>query len=150
MTTVGTPEAAGPAAAIEARGLRRTFGATVAVDGVDLTVPEGVLYGLIGPDGAGKSTLLRMLATVLRPDAGEATVFGSSVVHDPDRVTSQIGYMSQQFCLYPDLPSPRTSSSSPGCAASPRRTGGHARHRCSPDSVWRTSRPDGRAACRAV
>jgi ABC-2 type transport system ATP-binding protein len=70
---------------------------------VDLTVPEGVLYGLIGPDGAGKSTLLRMLATVLRPDAGEARVFGTSVVSDPDRVTSQIGYMSQQFCLYPDL-----------------------------------------------
>ena len=91
------------AIAIEAHGLRRTFGATVAVDGVDLTVPEGVLYGLIGPDGAGKSTLLRMLATVLRPDAGEAAVFGSSVVREPDRVTSQIGYMSQQFCLYPDL-----------------------------------------------
>jgi ABC-2 type transport system ATP-binding protein len=103
MTAERTPEAAGPPAAIEARGLRRTFGATVAVDGVDLTVPEGVLYGLIGPDGAGKSTLLRMLATVLRPDAGEAAVFGSSVVRDPNRVTSQIGYMSQQFCLYPDL-----------------------------------------------
>ena len=103
MTAVRTPEAASPPAAIEARGLRRTFGATVAVDGVDLTVPEGVLYGLIGPDGAGKSTLLRMLATVLRPDAGEARVFGTSVVSDPDRVTSQIGYMSQQFCLYPDL-----------------------------------------------
>lgn len=103
MTAERTPEATGPPAAIEARGLRRTFGATVAVDGVDLTVPEGVLYGLIGPDGAGKSTLLRMLATVLQPDAGEARVFGTSVVRDPDRVTTQIGYMSQQFCLYPDL-----------------------------------------------
>jgi ABC-2 type transport system ATP-binding protein len=103
MTADGTPEATGPPAAIEAHGLRRTFGTTVAVDGIDLTIPEGVLYGLIGPDGAGKSTLLRMLATVLRPDAGEATVFGASVVHEPNRVTSQIGYMSQQFCLYPDL-----------------------------------------------
>jgi ABC-2 type transport system ATP-binding protein len=103
MTTEGAPEAAAPVAAIEATGLRRTFGATVAVDGIDLTVPEGVLYGLIGPDGAGKSTLLRMLATVLRPDAGDASVFGASVVHEPNRVTSQIGYMSQQFCLYPDL-----------------------------------------------
>ena len=103
MTTEGTRPTAGPVAAIEATGLRRTFGTTVAVDGIDLTVPEGVLYGLIGPDGAGKSTLLRMLATVLRPDSGEAAVFGASVVDDPNRVTSQIGYMSQQFCLYPDL-----------------------------------------------
>ena len=103
MTADPSPETGGPVAAIEATGLRRSFGDAVAVDGVDLSVPEGVLYGLIGPDGAGKSTLLRMLATVLRPDSGEASVFGASVVHDPDRVTSQIGYMSQQFCLYPDL-----------------------------------------------
>jgi ABC-type phosphonate transport system ATPase subunit len=131
MTADGTPEATGPPAAIEARGLRRTFGATVAVDGIDLTVPEGVLYGLIGPDGAGKSTLLRMLATVLRPDAGEATVFGASVVHEPNRVTSQIGYMSQQFCLYPDLrPAPRRLQSRPADASgiAAGRTGIGGRH----------------------
>ncbi len=89
--------------AVRAAGLRRTFGDTIAVAGVDLDVPRGALFGLLGPDGAGKSTLLRMLATVLAPDAGEATVFGTSVTAHPDQVTPRLGYMSQQFCMYPDL-----------------------------------------------
>jgi len=88
---------------IVVRGLTRRFASVVAVDDLTLDVPEGALFGLLGPDGAGKSTLLRMLATVLRPDAGEATVRGASVTADPDAVTPQLGYMSQQFCMYPDL-----------------------------------------------
>jgi ABC-2 type transport system ATP-binding protein len=73
------------------------------VDGVDLTVPRGALFGLVGPDGAGKSTLIRMLATVIEPTSGDATVFGDSVVRRPDPIKSRIGYMSQKFSLYPDL-----------------------------------------------
>ncbi len=93
-----------PAApAIEAVGLRRSFGDVVAVDGVDLAVPQGAVLGLLGPDGAGKSTLIRMLATVLRPDAGDARVQGFSVTREAGRVTPRIGYMSQRFALYPDL-----------------------------------------------
>lgn len=92
-----------PPPAVEARGLTHRFGDLVAVDDVTLDVPAGAVFGLLGPDGAGKSTLLRMLATVLLPDAGDATVFGASVTHDPDAVTARLGYMSQQFCLYPDL-----------------------------------------------
>lgn len=86
-----------------ARGLHRSFGQVHAVNDVDLTVRRGALFGLLGPDGAGKSTLIRLLSTVLRPDAGQVTVLGRSVVDEPDAVTPLIGYMSQQFCLYPDL-----------------------------------------------
>ncbi|MFZ0530855.1 MAG: ATP-binding cassette domain-containing protein, partial [Propionicimonas sp.] len=69
-----SPEPDAPAISI--RGLSRSFGDTPAVTGIDLDVAEGAVFGLLGPDGAGKSTLIRMLATVLIPDAGEATVFG--------------------------------------------------------------------------
>ena len=88
---------------IEASGLSRRFGDVVAVDGVDLNVPAGSVLGLLGPDGAGKSTLIRMLATVLRPDAGDAAIDGFSVTRQPGKVTPRIGYMSQKFALYPDL-----------------------------------------------
>ena len=88
---------------IEASGLTRRFGDIVAVDGVDLNVPAGAVLGLLGPDGAGKSTLIRMLATVLRPDAGHAAIAGFSVTRQAGKVTPRIGYMSQKFALYPDL-----------------------------------------------
>ena len=96
----GQPAAA---PAIEAVGLRRSFGDVVAVDGVDLSVPRGSVLGLLGPDGAGKSTLIRMLATVLRPDAGDARVQGYSVTRQANRVTPRIGYMSQKFALFEDM-----------------------------------------------
>jgi len=90
-------------AAIEATGLSRSFGQVLAVDSVDLSVAPGTVFGLLGPDGAGKSTLIRMLATVLRPDSGDAWVQGHSVTRAAGRVTPRIGYMSQKFALYPDL-----------------------------------------------
>ena len=89
--------------AVSIRGLSHRFGQVQAVDAVSLDVPQGAVFGLLGPDGAGKSTLFRMLATVLLADAGDAEVFGASVRHAPDAVTPRIGYMSQQFCLYADL-----------------------------------------------
>jgi ABC-2 type transport system ATP-binding protein len=70
---------------------------------VDLTIRAGMIFGLLGPDGAGKSTLIRMLATVLAPETGDATIFGNSVRRAPDRVIPRIGYMSQHFSMYPDL-----------------------------------------------
>lgn len=97
----------GPDVAVATSGLLRTFGGhasrVTAVDGVDLTVARGEVFGLLGPDGAGKSTLIRMLATVLSPTAGDAAVFGASVTRDPGAVKPRIGYMSQAFSLYPDL-----------------------------------------------
>ncbi|MCA0250937.1 MAG: ABC transporter ATP-binding protein [Actinobacteria bacterium] len=85
------------------RGLTKSFGEIEAVAGVELDVPRGAVFGLLGPDGAGKSTLIRMLATVLVPDAGDAEIFGLSAAHSPDRLTPRIGYMSQRFSMYPDL-----------------------------------------------
>lgn len=88
---------------ITATGLTRTFGDVTAVDQVDLEVPAGSVFGLLGPDGAGKTTLIRMLATVLPPDSGEAVVAGASAVRDRGTVTARIGYMAQRFSMYPDL-----------------------------------------------
>ena len=96
-----------PTPAIAARELVRVFGRhgarVTAVAGVKLDVARGEVFGLLGPDGAGKSTLIRMLATVLAPTSGDASVFGSSVIHEPNAVKPRIGYMSQAFSLYPDL-----------------------------------------------
>jgi ABC-2 type transport system ATP-binding protein len=89
--------------AVSAHGLSKSFGDTAAVSEVDLEISSGAVFGLLGPDGAGKSTLIRMLATVLTPDAGSASVFGKSVTDQRDAVTGRIGYMSQRFSMYPDL-----------------------------------------------
>jgi ABC-2 type transport system ATP-binding protein len=90
-------------AAVRALGLTKTFGRETAVDGISFEAQSGELFGLVGPDGAGKSTLLRMLAGVLRPTAGDAEIFGSSVARDPERMKTEIAYMSQRFGLYSDL-----------------------------------------------
>jgi ABC-2 type transport system ATP-binding protein len=84
-------------------GLGRRFGDLAAVRGVTFAVASGELFGIVGPDGAGKTTLLRMLAGVLRPTAGDATIAGVSVVRDPERVKHDLAYMSQRFGLYTDL-----------------------------------------------
>lgn len=84
-------------------GLTRRFGDVAAVGGVTFAVAPGELFGIVGPDGAGKTTLLRMLAGVLRPTAGDATIAGVSVVRDPERVKHDLAYMSQRFGLYTDL-----------------------------------------------
>ena len=70
--------------AIQAEGLVKRFGKTMAVAGVDLTVRPGTVFGLLGPNGAGKTTVVRMLATLLRPDAGTASVGGFDIVRDAD------------------------------------------------------------------
>jgi ABC-2 type transport system ATP-binding protein len=82
-------------AAIEAVALRRTFGETVALDGVSLTVAPGRVLGLLGPNGAGKTTLVRILSTLLVPTSGTARVFGYDVVADASRLRSVIGLTGQ-------------------------------------------------------
>lgn len=89
--------------AIETSGLTKTFGETRAVDGIDLSVPSGVVYALLGPNGAGKTTTIRLLATLLRPDAGEARVFGHDVVREADTVRSQIALTGQFASVDADL-----------------------------------------------
>lgn len=88
---------------IVTHGLGHSFGTLRAVRDVNIEVEQGAVFGLLGPDGAGKSTLIRMLATVLLPTTGDAEIFGQSVVRHAGRVTPRIGYMSQRFCMYPDL-----------------------------------------------
>ncbi|WP_345752464.1 ATP-binding cassette domain-containing protein [Microbacterium rhizophilus] len=84
-----------PSLAIEATGLVKTFGSNRAVDGVDLRVPAGTVYGVLGPNGAGKTTTISMLATLLRPDGGSARVFGHDVVREPHVVRQLIGVTGQ-------------------------------------------------------
>lgn len=81
--------------AIVVEGLVKRFGDTTAVDGVDLAVSEGSVLGLLGPNGAGKTTVVRILATLLRPDAGRAEVVGLDVVADADAVRAAIGLTGQ-------------------------------------------------------
>ncbi|MED4572454.1 MULTISPECIES: ATP-binding cassette domain-containing protein [Brevibacillus] len=81
--------------AVEARGLVKTFGDNRAVDGVDLKVRAGSIYGVLGPNGAGKTTTIRMLATLLRPDAGEARIFGYDVAKESHIVRQLIGVTGQ-------------------------------------------------------
>ncbi|KXO98462.1 ATP-binding cassette domain-containing protein [Tsukamurella pseudospumae] len=89
--------------AIDARGLVKHFGATRAVNGVDLQVPTGTVYGVLGPNGAGKTTTISMLATLLKPDAGSARVFGHDVVAESTLVRSLIGVTGQYASVDEDL-----------------------------------------------
>lgn len=93
----------GSDAIIRAEGLSRAFGAVCAVDGLSLTVAQGELFGLVGPDGAGKTTTLRLLASLMEPTSGDAWVCGRHVVREAEAVKEAAGYMSQRFGLYPDL-----------------------------------------------
>ncbi|CAM5517959.1 MULTISPECIES: ATP-binding cassette domain-containing protein [Streptomyces] len=89
--------------AIETTGLVKVFGDNRAVDGIDLAVPKGTVYGVLGPNGAGKTTAVRMLATLLRPDGGSARVFGKDVVKDADAVRGRISLTGQYASVDEDL-----------------------------------------------
>jgi ABC-2 type transport system ATP-binding protein len=88
---------------IQTVGLTRRFGKTVAVDGLDLSVERGEIFGLVGPDGAGKTTTIRMLAAILDPTCGLARVMGFDTVKQSEAIKERMGYMAQQFSLYGDL-----------------------------------------------
>jgi ABC-2 type transport system ATP-binding protein len=89
--------------AIEATGLVKSFGDTRAVDGVDLAVRSGSVYGVLGPNGAGKTTTIRMLATLIRPDAGSARVLGHDIVDDSDAVRGLVSLTGQLASVDEDL-----------------------------------------------
>ncbi len=88
--------------AIVVEGLERTFGDTRAVDGVNLVVPPGEIYGFLGPNGAGKSTMVKMLCTLIAPTAGTARVAGYDVVREPKEVRLRIGAALQEASLDPN------------------------------------------------
>lgn len=88
---------------IEVNNLTKKFGSFTAVDNVSFNVKQGEIFGFLGANGAGKSTTIRMLTGILEPTSGDALVGGYSIMKEPDKVKTQIGYMSQKFSLYNDL-----------------------------------------------
>ena len=88
---------------IEIENLTKYFRQAAAVDGLNLTVRRGEIFGLVGPDGAGKTTTIRMLCAVMDPSAGRARVAGLDTVADAEQIKRRIGYMAQKFNLYGDL-----------------------------------------------
>jgi ABC-2 type transport system ATP-binding protein len=89
--------------AVVTRGLRKEFGERVAVEGLDLTIHRGEVFGLLGPNGSGKTTTIRMLTGLMSPSSGTAEVAGFNVDTDGEKVRERIGYMSQRYGLYDDL-----------------------------------------------
>jgi len=89
--------------AIKTSALTKSFGAVKALDGLTLTVAEGEIFGLVGPDGAGKTTTMRLLTGIMDPTSGDAWVMGKHIVREAEPLKKGIGYMSQRFGLYPDL-----------------------------------------------
>ena len=89
--------------AIRTENLTKIFDILPAVDHLTLSVTEGEIFGLVGPDGAGKTTTMRLLTAIMDPTAGEAWVAGHHTVREAETIKEEIGYMSQRFGLYPDL-----------------------------------------------
>ncbi len=89
--------------AITANNLSKSFDGIIALGSLTLSVSEGEIFGLVGPDGAGKTTTMRLLTSIMDPTSGNATVAGLDTVKDAERVKEKIGYMSQRFGLYADL-----------------------------------------------
>lgn len=89
--------------AIRTETLTKSFDGLVAVNALTLTVTEGEIFGLVGPDGAGKTTTMRLLTSIMEPTSGDAWVAGHHIVKEAEVIKEKIGYMSQRFGLYPDL-----------------------------------------------
>ena len=89
--------------AIETHHLTKRFKKVTAVDGLDLSIQRGEIFGLLGPDGAGKTTTIRMLCAIMDPSEGSASVAGFDTVREAEEIKKRIGYMAQQFSLYGDL-----------------------------------------------
>ncbi len=89
--------------AIDVHGLTKHFGAKIAVDHVDIAVPEGEVWGFLGPNGSGKTTTIRMLCGLLRADEGEGTCLGYNVRTQSEQIKRETGYMTQRFSFWEDL-----------------------------------------------
>lgn len=97
---IGDPTTLQPTYAVEGHGLVKTFGSFRAVDGIDIAVPAGTIYGILGPNGAGKTTLLRTLLGIIDPDAGYRTLLGDAA---PLRRAKEVGYLPEERGLYPSM-----------------------------------------------
>jgi ABC-2 type transport system ATP-binding protein len=88
---------------IDVRGLTKRFGQKVAVNGIDIQVPEGEVWGFLGPNGSGKTTTIRMLCGLLKADAGSGTCLGYDIVTQSEEIKRRVGYMTQKFSFWEDL-----------------------------------------------
>ncbi len=88
---------------IAVQGLTKRYGGRAVVDGLDLTVPKGAIYGFLGPNGSGKTTTIRMVCGLLKPDAGSGQCLGFNVLTESALIKARTGYMTQRFSLYEDL-----------------------------------------------
>lgn len=91
------------AVAVEVKGLTKTFGDLIAVNGLDMVVPEGVIYGFLGSNGSGKTTTIRMMCGLLTPDGGEGHTLGYDIFTEGQQIKERVGYMTQRFSLYEEL-----------------------------------------------
>ncbi|MCA0043278.1 ABC transporter ATP-binding protein [Celeribacter litoreus] len=89
--------------AISVRGLTKIFGERTVVDGFDMEVAKGAIYGFLGPNGSGKTTTIRMMCGLLTPDGGEGHCLGLDIVNDSREIKKRVGYMTQKFSLYEDM-----------------------------------------------
>ena len=89
--------------AIDVHGLTKRFGDTTVVDGFDMQVPKGAIYGFLGPNGSGKTTTIRMMCGLLKPDSGGGTALGYDIIEESRTIKARVGYMTQRFSLYGDL-----------------------------------------------
>jgi ABC-2 type transport system ATP-binding protein len=89
--------------AIDVHGLTKRFGKKIAVDHVDIAVPEGQVWGFLGPNGSGKTTTIRMLCGLLKPDSGEGKCLGYELLREAENIKREVGYMTQRFSFWEDL-----------------------------------------------
>jgi len=89
--------------AIDVHGLTKRFGRKTAVDGIDICVPQGEVWGFLGPNGSGKTTTIRMLCGLLRADAGHGTCLGHDISTQSDAIKREVGYMTQRFSFWEDM-----------------------------------------------
>ncbi len=89
--------------AIDVRGLTKRFGRKTAVNGIDIQIPEGEVWGFIGPNGSGKTTTIRLLCGLLRADGGRGTCLGHDIATKTDAIKRQVGYMTQKFSFWEDM-----------------------------------------------
>ncbi len=89
--------------AIDVHGLTKRFGKNIAVNGIDIQVPEGQVWGFVGPNGSGKTTTIRMLCGLLKPDAGTGQCLGVDIKRETETIKRQVGYMTQRFSFWDDL-----------------------------------------------
>ena len=89
--------------AIDVQGLTKRFGKKTAVNGIDIAVPEGEVWGFLGPNGSGKTTTIRMLCGLLHADAGHGTCLGYDITSQSDKIKREVGYMTQKFSFWEDM-----------------------------------------------